>query len=167
MKSIGLIGFSGSGKSSLAKLAKLSGFKTVDTDSVITERYGPDEFCRIIDGDDAGFRAIESEVIADALKSDAEIFAFGGGFHSGHPAFERVASSAMKLIYLRVSFDEIKDRVTDRPLFKKLGLEKYRMLFEERAPFYSGCAGFTVDADGRSQDDVWLEVGRIWNLIFR
>jgi shikimate kinase len=167
MKRIGLIGFSGSGKSSLAKLAELSGFKTVDTDSVITERYGRDEFCRIIDGDDADFRAIESEVIADALKSDAEIFAFGGGFHSGHTAFEKAVSSGMKLIYLRVSFDEIKDRVTDRPLFKKLGMEQYRMLFEERAPFYSECAGFTVDADGRSPEDIWLEVRKIWNLIFR
>jgi shikimate kinase len=167
MKKIGLMGFSGSGKSSLAELAQVSGFRTVDSDLLLIERFGPNEFFRIIDGDDADFRSMESEVIMDALKSDAQIVAFGGGFHSGHKAFKSVLFSGMKLIYLRTSFDEIKDRVKDRPLFKKLGMEQYRSLFEERMPLYAECADFTVDANGRPLKELWIEVERTWNLIFR
>lgn len=167
MKRIGFIGFSGSGKSSLTKLAQETGFKTVDTDSLMIERFGFNEFFRIIDGDDAGFRSMESEVIKDALKSDAQIIAFGGGFHQGHKSFGNVMIPSVKLVYLRTAFDDIVDRVKDRPLFIKLGIEKYRMLFEERAPLYAGCADFTVDAGERSLNGIWLEVERIWNLIFR
>jgi shikimate kinase len=167
MKKIGLAGFSGSGKSSLAEIAKRSGLLTADTDALLIERYGLNEFLQIIDGDDTDFRSMESEVIADALNSDAQMVAFGGGFHAGHKAFGDAVSSGIRLIYLRTSFDEIRDRIKDRPLFKKLGMEKYRSLFEERMSLYAGCADFTVDAGERSLKELWIEVEKIWNLIFR
>lgn len=167
MKRIGLVGFSGSGKSSIAQLAKVSGYRTVDTDSLIMERYGLEQFEKIVDGDDVGFRAVESEMISEALMSDSEIVAFGGGFHLEHEAIEKVRTDGIRLVCLRSSFDTIINRVGDRPLLKKLGMKGYRDLFEQRKQLYAECADFTVDTGERPINEIWFEVERIWNLIFQ
>ncbi|HSW61496.1 MAG TPA: shikimate kinase, partial [bacterium] len=83
MKRIGFVGFSGSGKSSLMNIAGSAGFRTVDTDAAILSKYGTGPFDAILNGNEEGFRCVESETISYCIKSDAQIFAFGGGFHYG------------------------------------------------------------------------------------
>jgi len=165
MKRIGLVGFSGSGKSSVVETAGKRGFKTADTDRSIRSEFGDEPFEMISFGDEDPFRKIESEVIRKILETDTQLIAFGGGFHYLHKAFPAVESAGVKLVYLKASIDELSDRFGDRPLFKKLGMEGYRELFNERRPLYEKCADFTVDTADRPVNEIWFEVERIWNLI--
>jgi shikimate kinase len=165
MKRIGLIGFSGSGKSSIAEMAEKKGYKTADTDRWIQSESGDGAFEQLILEDETPFREMESDVIRKIIKTDVQIVAFGGGFHYLHKAFSEVESSRIKLVYLKESFDELFNRAADRPLFKKLGTEGYRKLFDQRMPLYEKCADFTVETKKRSVNDIWFEVEKIWNLI--
>ena len=166
MRRLGLIGFSGSGKSSLAAFASKNGFKTVDTDALIQEK-DPKAFELLKNGEEEDFRTIETCVISEILKSDFDFAAFGGGVHFAHPAWKEVYESSLKLIYLRSSFENLAGRFESRPLYKKLGREGYEKLFWARLPLYEKAAAFVIDTDGRGLDEIWSEIEEIWNSLFR
>lgn len=166
MRRLGLIGFSGSGKSSLLAFALKSGFKTVDTDSLI-EKRDPEAFKLLENGMEDEFRALETSVISDVLKSDFDFAAFGGGIHFVHPAWKEIYESSLKLVYLRSSFGNLAGRFNERPLCRKLGMKDYEMLFRSRCPLYEKAAAFVVDTDGRGLNEIWSEVFEIWNSLFQ
>ena len=166
MKRLGLIGFSGSGKSSLLAFALKSGFKTVDTDSLI-EKQSPEAFKLLENGMEDDFRTLETSVISDVLKSDFDFAAFGGGIHFVHPAWKEIYESSLKLVYLRSSFGNLAGRFDERPLCRKLGMKDYEMLFRSRCPLYEKAAAFVVDTDGRGLNEIWSEVFEIWNSLFQ
>jgi shikimate kinase len=165
MKRLGLIGFSGSGKSSLAAIASKNGFKTVDTDSLI-EKQSPEAFKLLEDGMEDNFRMLETSVISEVLKSDFDFAAFGGGIHFAHPAWKEIYESSLKLVYLRSSFENLTGRFEARPLCIRLGLEGYERLFKSRVSLYEKAATFVVDTDGRGLSEIWSEVFEIWNSLF-
>jgi len=166
MRRIGLIGFSGSGKSSLAAIASQNGFTTVDTDSLI-EKQNPEVFELLENGREDEFRTLETSVISEVLKSDFDFAAFGGGVHFAHPVWKGIYKSSLKLVYLRSSFENLAGRFEERPLYRKLGLESYKRLFRSRVPLYEKAAAFVVDTDGRGLNEIWSEVFEIWNSLFR
>ena len=166
MRRLGLIGFSGSGKSSLSAVASKNGFTTVDTDSLI-EKQSPEAFKLLENGMEDEFRTLETLVISKVLKSDFDFAAFGGGIHFAHPAWKEIYESSLKLVYLRSSFENLAGRFGGRPLYRKLGLEGYERLFKSRCPLYEKAAAFVVDTDGRSLNEIWSEVFEIWNSLFR
>ena len=165
MRRLGLIGFSGSGKSSLLAFASKNGFTTVDTDSLI-EKQSPEAFRLLEDGREDEFRALETSVISKVLKSDFDFAAFGGGVHFAHPAWKEIYKNSLKLVYLRSSFGNLAGRFEERPLCRKLGLESYEKLFRSRCPLYEKAAAFVVDTDGRGLSEIWSEVFEIWNSLF-
>jgi shikimate kinase/3-dehydroquinate synthase len=75
-----LIGFSGSGKSTVGRLAaERLGWRLIDMDDEIAQREGrsiPEIFR---EGGEAAFRAIERQVLADALGSANVLVSTGGG----------------------------------------------------------------------------------------
>ena len=166
MRRLGLIGFSGSGKSSLAAFASKNGFKTVDTDALIEEK-DPKAFELLENGAEEDFRTLETCVISDVLKSDFDFAAFGGGVHFGHPAWKKIYESSLKLVYLRSSFENLAGRFEERPLCRKLGTDGYKRLFDSRCPLYEKAASFVVDTDGRGLNEIWSEIAEIWNSLFR
>ena len=166
MRRLGLIGFSGSGKSSLISFAAKSGFAAVDSDALI-EAESPEAFELLESGGEEDFRMLETSVISGILKSDFDFAAFGGGVHSAHPAWKEVYESSLKLVYLRSSFENLIGRFEVRPLYKKLGCEGYERLFRTRLPLYEKAAAFVVDIDGRGLSEIWSEIEEIWNSLFR
>ena len=165
MRRLGLIGFSGSGKSSLLAIASKNGFKTVDTDSMI-EKQSPEAFGLLETGAEDDFRTLETSVISKVLKSDFDFAAFGGGVHYAHPAWKEIYRSGLKLVYLRSSFENLIGRFEERPLCKKLGREGYEKLFSARLPLYEKAAAFVIDTDGRGLSEIWSEIEEIWNSLF-
>jgi len=165
MRRLGLIGFSGSGKTSLAAIASKNGFKTVDTDSLI-EKQNPEAFGLLENGMEDDFRKLETSVISKVLKSDFDFAAFGGGVHFAHPAWKEIYESSLKLVYLRSSLENLAGRFGERPLCRKLGMKGYEMLFKSRCPLYEKAAAFVVDTDGRGLSEIWSEVFEIWNSLF-
>ena len=161
MKRLGLIGFSGCGKSSLLNLAGAEGFRTVDTDSVAEKSMKIGDL--ILDGRESEFRELEKSVIRDALAADNDMIAFGGGVHTGHIAWKDIEDSDLKLIFLKQSFERCLERAFDRPLLKKLGACGYRKLFDERQKMYAEATQYSVNVGNKPLNVIWKEVKVLWN----
>lgn len=157
---LGIIGFAGSGKSSLLKIAESDGYKTLDTDVVLEKKINIDLF--ISDNDDIEYRKLEKSAIIEALDSTADVIAFGGGVHSGHIAWQNIHKSDIEIVFLKQCFEKCIERASDRPLFKKVGLNTYREIFEERQEKYSRASGNVVSVENKTPKEVWREVKAIW-----
>ena len=132
-----LIGFMGSGKSTLGPLlAECLEVPFCDLDQVIEEREGgaiPDLFKA---GGESGFRAAEKAALEVCLESDAMVLACGGGTPCQPGLMDRLLAWG-EVIYLEVPFEELQKRgLADRPLWSEGAsqlLEKRRGVYE-RAP---------------------------------
>ncbi len=162
---VGLIGFSGSGKSSIAKEAEKNGYKVLDSDEIISKRYNIDINDLILSGREQDFRQMELEFIKSVLDGDGQFIAFGGGFHRGHPAYNELAGFEIKLVFLKATFESLVKRFEKRPLLSLLGLQEYRKLFEKREPLYEKASDFTITVEGKTKTEIFREINGIWNLI--
>ncbi len=145
-----LIGFMGSGKTSVArKLARKCGVASVDMDTYI-ERRENRSISEIFetDGEEA-FRDIESEALTELLKLDPALIACGGGVITRPANCEAMTSSGL-VVYLKVTPEEAAERISDvstRPLFQDLSQARSR--YEEREPLYEELADLTIETAGR------------------
>ncbi len=75
-----LIGFSGSGKSSVGRLlASRLGWPFVDTDELLVNRFGRPIGHVFRDHGEAAFRAAEGEVVAAVCAGSRQVISLGGG----------------------------------------------------------------------------------------
>ncbi|MDH4156478.1 MAG: shikimate kinase [candidate division Zixibacteria bacterium] len=119
-ENIFLIGFSGSGKSTVGRaLARKLGVKFFDTDDLIEKRLRQSVRLIFESKGEAAFRTAESEIISGLAKRPRPaVVALGGGAFQ-NPANRRRLDGRGPVIYLRCSQREIYRRVghrTDRPL---------------------------------------------------
>ena len=139
-ENIVLVGMPGSGKSTAARLlAELLGRDTVDTDAVIVEQTGksiPEIFA--LEGEEA-FRAYEHRAICDTSKRSGLIIATGGGAPT-RVINHRPMKQNGRVVYLVRDPDELSR--DGRPLSQGADMKK---MFEDRRPFYEGCADITVE----------------------
>jgi len=153
MNNIVLIGFMGSGKSSVGRaLAKERGLYFVDTDALIESFEG----CKIRDiferNGEAYFRECEKKCFEWLSGNISNAVISTGG---GMPTIIDDFSSLGKTIYLKVDFETLLERLKaeefdKRPLFQDI--EFARKIFEAREPIYFAKADFTIDANGSFED---------------
>ena len=149
-----LVGFMGSGKSSIGRMvATLLGFQFVDTDRIIVERAGmeiPDLFAR--EGESA-FRDLETSALNSLGHLARCVIATGGG------AILREQNRALLrdlgfVVGLTVSEEKILERVSRnarRPLLQTANpRETITRMLAERRPFYEEAAQFTLDTSDLS-----------------
>lgn len=122
MVNIALIGFMGSGKTTIGKrLANQLGWSFLDSDILITEK----EKCTIPQifekyGEDY-FRQCERSVLTDVAKLEKVVLATGGGLPIGEKNWE-ILRRYFFTIYLKVNFTELFLRIkgdSTRPLVQK------------------------------------------------
>lgn len=147
-KNIVLIGMPGAGKSTVGVvLAKILGFRFLDSDLLIQEREKR-LLCDIIAQDGLeGFLRIEEEVNA-GIQAENTVIATGGSAVYGAKAMEHLKEIGT-VIYIRLPFEEICARVGDikrRGIALKEG-QSFEELYRERCPLYEKYADMTVDAD--------------------
>ncbi len=155
-----LIGFMGSGKSTVGKLlSKKTSLPFVDLDSVIVEREGrtiPEIFRE--EGEEF-FRELEREMLISELRREGSFVLSTGG---GAPAYRNnmeVINSLATSVFLYADFETLYGRISgdgNRPL-ASLEKEKLRELYQKRLPFYRK-AHFTVDTTGKTPEEVAEEV---------
>ena len=153
LKNVVLIGFMGSGKSSIGReLSHSLGFPVVDTDTLIVERAGkPIKEVFADEGEDV-FRDMESQVLRDLLaeKPHKHIISTGGGI-IGREENRGLLRELGYVVWLRVSPEEILHRTSrnsDRPLLNNSNpKETITRLLTERTPLYEQTAHLTIDTD--------------------
>ena len=146
-KNIILTGFMGSGKSTIGRILakKLEHSYFLDTDSLI-EHFENREISEIFKSDGENyFREAEKRVF-NWIKNDVKnsIISTGGGL----PMFIPEIKEAGIVIYLKVDFENIVNRLTDeeiakRPLFQDLDTAKN--LFNKRDKIYQELADFVIE----------------------
>ena len=154
------------GKSTVGiRIAELTGRRWIDTDIVITDRYG-----RISDlfeyYGEAHFRELETKVVKELSGQDGLVISTGGGLVL-KPENNEMLKRNGKIFFLRASFETLLARVRadeTRPLLKDTGktAEKLGELMAWRTPVYEHVADYIVDTDGRTAEDVAQDVLKIF-----
>lgn len=155
-----LVGFMGAGKTTVGRLlaAKLA-VPFSDSDHVIEARTGKPVRQVFADDGEPAFRQLEHDVIAGLLaKNEDMVLALGGGaaVHEGTRA--NLAHSKIPVVYLKVSYAEAMRRVggdLDRPMLARPDVAQ---VYAERDPRYAEAATFTVDADGKTPEELVLGI---------
>ena len=159
MKNIVLIGFMGSGKTTIGKaLEKKTDMAFVDTDELI-EAY---EGCKIsnifADKGETYFRRLENETLKNLLAStDNKVISTGGGIvidQANIPLLKQLG----KVFYLRIKPETVVERLEgdkSRPLLVgEDRLIKVEQLMTDRKELYEMAADTTIDIDCLSVSEI-------------
>ena len=147
--SVYLVGMMGAGKSTVGRLlARRLKLRFLDCDDEIERRCGVKiPLIFEIEGE-TGFRARESEVIAELTALPGIVLATGGGAVLSAENRRRLASHGT-VIYLRARPEDLYNRVRhdrNRPLLASADpLRRLRELHAERDPRYASIADLVVD----------------------
>lgn len=162
-KNIILIGFMGSGKSSVGRLlSKKLNYEFLDTDEMI-ESLEDMTIQKIFQlHGEKFFRDLETKLllsIKDGLKRS--VLSTGGGM----PICEtnrKLLKNMGQVVYLRTSQNTIIDRLSGdntRPLLKEGNLkERVERLLNDRDPYYEEGADIIIDTDNKSIDEIVKEI---------
>ena len=147
-ENIVLIGFMGSGKSSVGRhLAKRSGRYFLDADTLIESAQAKAISAIFEEFGEEYFRELEKESarwLAECVKGS--IISTGGGM----PLVVDRLQDMGKVIYLKLPFEKIIERISSkerakRPLFQDI--KKVKKLFNQRQKIYEEQAQITINAD--------------------
>lgn len=154
-----LIGMPGSGKSTVGVvLAKRLGYKFVDSDLVIQERYEKLLHELIEEHGVEGFWKLENDVNA-SLNMHRSIIATGGSAVYGAEAMEHLREMGT-VVYLKLPLEEVAARLGDlnaRGVTMQPG-QDLASLYAERVPLYEKYAHKTVDCHGKMLREVVEQV---------
>ena len=146
---ITLIGMPGAGKSTVGVvLAKVLGYRFVDSDLEIQEQTGKLLYELIEEHGDEGFLEIENRVNA-GLKAHRSVISTGGSAVYGEEAMKHLREIST-VVYLRLSCRELTRRLGDlrkRGVVLKPG-QTLKDLMDERTPLYEKYAHIVVDEEG-------------------
>lgn len=145
-----LIGMPGAGKSTVGVvLAKRLGYRFVDSDLVIQEKYGKLLHELIEENGVEGFWKIENDVNA-SLQLQRSVIATGGSAIYGAEAMAHLREIGT-VVYLKLAFEEVEERLGDlnaRGVTLRPG-QTLRDLYEERVPLYEKYAHKVIECDGK------------------
>jgi shikimate kinase len=148
---VALIGFMGSGKTSVGKvLAELSGKKLVEVDSMIALTAGKSVPQIFLEAGEIVFREKEIEAIKQIASGKNQIIDCGGGVVLNKINIDRLRKNAV-VVWLKASADVIAERTrsdrNERPLLKENNtVPKIQELLRTRELLYEMAADIQVDS---------------------
>ena len=151
MKNIYLVGFMGSGKSTVGKiLAEKLNMNFVDIDKLIEEKEGMKIKDIFEQKEESYFRKLERKQIEAIVKQEGLVVSTGGGLGANLDNMNFMKKNG-DVVWLDVSLNTVLDRLKndqDRPLLKQ-PTEKIKQLFEERKNVYR-LANIRINADKKN-----------------
>ena len=158
-----LVGAPGSGKTAVGRaLAELLGVEFRDTDLDIEATVGKPISEIFIDEGEAHFRTLERAAVATALATTAGVLALGGGAVLAEET--RSALVGHTVVHLSVELPDAVRRVglgAGRPLLAGNPRATLKYLLEQRRPHYAAVATATVVTDGRTPEQLAVEVAAL------
>jgi shikimate kinase/3-dehydroquinate synthase len=143
-RTIACIGFMGAGKSTAAAaIARLTGRREVDVDSVVEQRLGKSIEQIFAEDGEPGFRAAEEAATLELLDdSTAPVVSLGGGAIESPAVRQALADSLV--LWIDVDLDTAWHRVqgSGRPLARER--EEFERRYARREPLYAGLADVVV-----------------------
>ena len=157
IRNLALIGFMGTGKSTIGHIvADELKFRLLDTDHLIESRTGKTISQIFADNGEQAFRELERDVINEIASVEKTVIACGGGLATNQKNLDSLKTHAL-VVCLWLSPEKIWERVrhqSHRPLLQdKNPLEKIRALLAAREPFYRQ-ADVLVNTEIRSTKEV-------------
>lgn len=160
-KNIVLIGFMGTGKTSVGKkLAARLNREFVDIDEVIEKEFGmpPTEFFKTYG--EKTFRQKEKEVIERYCQHSGKVLSLGGGAFLQEEV-KKITLEKCFVIFLDISWEIWKERIprliSTRPVLQGKTLEETEELFRFRQTIYND-HHLKIDTDRKSVDEVTEEI---------
>jgi shikimate kinase len=161
-KLIYLLGFMGSGKTTVGKLlAREIGWAFIDLDAIIEAGQGATIRQIFEQAGEPFFRQIERAALTEASRTQPAIIALGGGTFAQQPNLAFIRESGGTTIWLDCSLEELRRRcegVNNRPLFR--GPESFAQLLDQRLPYYRQ-AQYRVSTEGRAPTEVVEQILRL------
>ncbi len=154
-----LVGMMGAGKSSVGRtLARRLGRELFDSDEMIEQRTGRTVREIWLEDGEPAFRALEAEVLADAISAPTpSIVAAAGGVVLSEANRDVLKADGAHVVWLLADVDLLLDRVRNgmhRPLLDDDPEGTLRRMYDERADLYQEVADAIVSVDHRSINDV-------------
>ena len=153
-----LLGFMGAGKSTIARGLDPD---FVDMDALLEDRLGMPIARVFEEKGEAAFRQVESEILADLLKTD-QVISTGGGIVIS-PRNRALLKQNPDNIYLKADFETLYQRISadednQRPLFLNNSKEDLAVIFNERQAWYEEVASKVIDVSKLSPEEIIEEL---------
>ena len=153
-----LLGFMGAGKSTIARELDPN---YIDMDVLIEKRLGMSIAEFFAEKGEDAFRQIESEVLAELLKTE-QVVSTGGGVVIS-PLNRDLLKTNSDNIYLKADFETLYQRISadknnQRPLFLSKTKEELQKIFQERESWYEEIASKVVDVTRLSPEEIAEEL---------
>lgn len=166
VRPISLIGYRGTGKSSVAPLlARRLKWDWVDADVEIELQAGKSIGAIFAQDGETHFRRLEANIVAELCSRERCVLALGGGAilrEDNRTAIKK----CQVVVWLRASVDVLVERIFGDPttaarrpnLTNHGGRNEIEALLAAREPFYRGCATLEVDTDSKEPAEIAEEI---------
>lgn len=164
-KNIILIGFMGTGKSTISKaLAEDTKKKVRDLDAYIEEKEQRSISTIFEQSGEEGFRDLESKYLSEVLEDENQILSCGGGTvlrtenvsHMKEHGIIILLTATAQTIYERVKDND------DRPILQgNRNVTFIQSLMDKRNDIYHAVADVIVATDGKTVDEICQEIKKI------
>ncbi|MBQ7148049.1 MAG: shikimate kinase [Pseudobutyrivibrio sp.] len=162
MANIFLIGFMGTGKSTIANsLKRKYDMQVVDMDSEIEKNQGKAISEIFAEEGEEYFRDLETQLVMDLQRRDNVVVSCGGGAVLREKNVQEMRKSG-KIILLQATPETILERVKNshnRPLLEgNKNIDFIKELMSKREDKYNSAADIVVSVDARAVEDIADEV---------
>ena len=162
MKNIFLIGYMGTGKSTVAAyMAKQYGMEVLEMDQMIVDREGMSISDIFAKHGEAYFRDIETKLLIEIQTQENKVVSCGGGVVLREQNVEEMRKGG-SIVLLSAKAETILERVKDdhsRPLLQgNKNIEFINDMLEKRRPKYESAADIVIETDAKQVADICNEI---------